>query len=150
VVIYGSAKLEGVLSMQERSTERVVIFIFTDGDKILTEKRSSQSFLEPRYLIPGGLVETDEDLEQALKREIKEELGVTALDFIPLPSPQIRGLNNQLLLPFIINRWEGRLPNFILDQGNPLEWLEMDQVLETAVESTRKIVEALKSYLSKS
>jgi len=136
--------------MQERSTERVVIFIFTDGDKILTEKRSSQSFLEPRYLIPGGLVETDEDLEQALKREIKEELGVTALDFIPLPSPQIRGLNNQLLLPFIINRWEGRLPNFILDQGNPLEWLEMDQVLETAVESTRKIVEALKSYLSKS
>lgn len=133
--------------MIEKNNDRVVIFIFQDGEKILIERRSLKNFSGLQYLIPGGEVETDEDLEQALKREIKEELGVTALEFTPLPSPEIKGLNNQLLLPFLINKWEGQLPEFVLDKGDPLEWLEMDQVLETAIEPTRKIIESLKVFL---
>lgn len=134
--------------MKEKSTTQVVIFILTKGKEILIEKRQIKNFPNLQYLIPGGEVEESESLEQALKREIMEELGITVFNHIPLPAPKIRGLNNQLLVPFLITRWEGDLPNFTLDKKDPLVWLTIDEVLQTKVEPTKKIVKALKKYLS--
>ncbi len=128
---------------------KVVIFIFLDGKKILIEKRILNKFKGLQFLIPGGIVEELEELEDALRREVEEELGITVLEFIPIPSSNIKGLNNQLLIPFLINKWEGNLPNVILDKGNPLEWLPINEVLKTPVKPTLEIVTALKKYLSK-
>lgn len=126
---------------------RVVIFIFLDGEKILIEKRSLKNFKNLQYLIPGGIIEEFEEIEQALKREIAEELGIQPLEFSPIPAKEIRGLNNQLLIPFLINKWEGELPKTILDKGNTLEWLEIEEVLKTPIKPTREIVMALKTLL---
>ena len=133
--------------MKNNNTTKVVIFIFTSGEKILIEKRYIKNFTTLQYLIPGGEVEEGENLEQALKREIMEELGVTNFSFIPLPTSEIRGLNNQLLMPFLITKWEGNLPNSTLDKKDPLSWLTIDEVSKTKVEPTKKIIKALKTYL---
>ncbi len=133
----------------ETNEARVVIFIFVDKNKILIEKRALEDFEGEQYLIPGGFVEETENIEQALIREMKEELGVIPLDFIPLPTKdKIIGLKNQILIPYLINKWSGQLPEIILDKGNSVVWIEIDEVLKTPVQPTREIVEALKSYLS--
>lgn len=134
--------------MREKNTAKVVIFILWKNDKILIEKRYIKNFTDLQYLIPGGEVEKLESAEQALKREIMEELGITVFSHIPLPTPEIRGLDNQILIPFLITGWEGNIPNSTLDKKDPLIWLTMSEVLETGVKPTKKIVEALKKYLS--
>ncbi len=134
-----------------KQKKRVVIFLFIKDQKILIEKRYLKNFGPDQYLIPGGGVkENIEDLEQALKREIVEELGIIPLEFTPLPTEErINGLNNQILIPYLINKWEGDFPTVILDKGNPLIWLTIDEVLNSPIIPTRKIIEALKNYLSK-
>ncbi len=128
---------------------KVVIFIFLNGEKILIEKRIIENFTGEQYLIPGGVVKQLESLEDALKREIKEELGIIPLEFTPIPSTNIKGLKNQHLFPFLINKWTGDFPKNVLDNGNSLDWLEFDEILTTPIVPTRKIIEALKKYLSK-
>lgn len=130
--------------------DQVIIFIFIKDQKILIEKRTLEDFEGEQYLIPGGKVKDLENLEQALERELSEELGIKILDFIPLPTGgEILGLRGQSLIPFLIQKWEGEIPESILDKGNSLEWIDIEEVLNSPVKPTREIVQALKEYLSK-
>ena len=128
--------------------DKVVILVFTNKGKILVEKRKLEQFKTSQYLIPGGTVKDLEKLEQALMREAKEELGIKLLEFSIIPHQEITGLNGQLLKPFLIHKWEGKIPDIILDKGNPLSWVEFDEALTSQVTPTRKVVEALKEYLN--
>ena len=58
-----------------KKTENVGLAIVRD-DKILLVKEKR----EDKFIIPGGVKEKNESDEQALKREIKEELGVDIVD----------------------------------------------------------------------
>jgi 8-oxo-dGTP diphosphatase len=128
---------------------KVIISVFADGKKILVEKRFLKGYLEEQLLIPGGTVRENETSEEALKREVLEELGITVLEYELLPSDkQILGLKNQHLIPFYITKWQGDFPRIILDKGNKIEWLEIDEVIKTPFQPTKKVVEALKKYLS--
>lgn len=128
----------------------VVISLFVDGEKVLTETRLLEDYKNPQVLIPGGIVKDFETEEEALIREVSEELGVTILEFEKIPvDEEIRGIKNQLLIPFFVKRWEGFLPEVILDKGNKLKWLDIDKVLKSPIQPTRKVVEAFKKYLKK-
>ncbi|VVB79189.1 ADP-ribose pyrophosphatase [uncultured archaeon] len=60
----------------EPQTLGVPVIIIEKG-KILLGKRSPKDVLYPNlWGLPGGLVETREKIEEAGKREVKEELGV--------------------------------------------------------------------------
>lgn len=130
----------------------VVILIFTDGKKIFIEKRAINGFPKDQYLFPGGIVEQTElnNLEVTLKREAMEELAVKILNFVTLPyDEEIFGLGGVRLRLFVITRWEGNLPQTIIDEGNPTSWVEIDEVLNCSFEPSRKIAAALKKYLQK-
>lgn len=63
---------------------RVVAAVISKGDKFLVCRRSSHKSLPGFWEFPGGKVETGESDPEALKREIREELGVEiqVLEFI--------------------------------------------------------------------
>lgn len=44
---------------------QIVLFALVKGNKRLVEKRPIQGFSNPQYLIPGGAIDTLENLEQA-------------------------------------------------------------------------------------
>lgn len=132
----------------KKNPTQVVILIFTDNKKVFVEKRLLEGFDQEQYLMPGGKVRELENIEQALKREAMEELGIIPLDFIPLDE-EIVGHRGEILRPFIINHWKGDLPKTILDEGNTTIWLEIEEVLNCSFKPSRKVAAALKKYLKK-
>jgi len=59
--------------MRKMKTIKVVAAIIRDGDSIFATQRGYGEFKDG-WEFPGGKIETGETPEQALKREIKEEL----------------------------------------------------------------------------
>lgn len=70
-------------------TDRVRALLITDEGKLLTIKRTRPG-QDPYWVLPGGGVEEDETLLDALARELREELAATA---------DIRGLLHVLHRP---------------------------------------------------
>ena len=58
---------------------RVVCGIIFNKDKILLTRRKKGKLLEGFWEFPGGKVEKNENDSDALKRELKEELGLDVL-----------------------------------------------------------------------
>jgi 8-oxo-dGTP diphosphatase len=55
----------------------VVIGIILNGNKFLVERRSLDEKVDPGIVcLPGGHVKINESLEEALKRELREELDI--------------------------------------------------------------------------
>lgn len=59
-----------------RSTVVVVAAVIIDDGRVLVTQRPAGSHLAGAWEFPGGKVEPDEDPRDALKRELREELGV--------------------------------------------------------------------------
>jgi 8-oxo-dGTP pyrophosphatase MutT (NUDIX family) len=56
---------------------RVVVGIIVSGNKFLVERRRLDETIDPGIIcLPAGHVEANESLEDALKRELIEELGI--------------------------------------------------------------------------
>jgi 8-oxo-dGTP diphosphatase len=63
-------------------TVGVVVGIVVKGDKFLVERRSWDETIDPGIVcLPAGHVEPNESLEDALKREMMEELGIKVKEF---------------------------------------------------------------------
>ena len=57
------------------AVDAVVFTVLRNNLKILLIKRKKFPFID-KYAIPGGFVETDENLQEAVIRELEEETGV--------------------------------------------------------------------------
>ncbi len=55
---------------------RVAVGILTDGDKVFITRRAPDRHQGGKWEFPGGKIEPGEDALAALKRELKEELGI--------------------------------------------------------------------------
>ena len=88
----------------------VVAGILTKNGKFLVEKRRDNDEADPGYVeIPGGHVREGESLENALRREMKEELGIE-VERMKLVSESLATATNgekQRIHYFHVERWNG-------------------------------------------
>lgn len=89
----------------------VVAVALFDGDgRVLVQQRPPGKSMAGLWEFPGGKVEPDERPEEALAREIFEELGITVREEDLLPGPfasEPLGESHLLLLLFLCARWQG-------------------------------------------
>ncbi|MFI9647177.1 (deoxy)nucleoside triphosphate pyrophosphohydrolase [Streptomyces sp. NPDC052040] len=114
-----------------------------DGDRLLAARRSAPPELAGRWELPGGKVEPGETPEQALARELREELGVTAepVERVPGEWPLKPG--------YVLHVWTARL---LAGRPEPLEdhdrlrWLTADEIWD--VDWLDQDVAAVKAVLT--
>ena len=111
-------------------TVDTVALIVLDGDKMLLERRGIHKETFPGVLVvPGGHVEEGETLEQACRRELKEELALDGSKFRFLEMhPFETAKEVQNVHYFICEDWEGTPQS-----------LEADDVFFIAIDKLNRI-----------
>jgi 8-oxo-dGTP diphosphatase len=108
--------------------EVVVAAAIIDGDRLLAARRTVPADLAGRWELPGGKVEAGESDEDALVREIREELGVelTLVTRVGGDWPLARGV-----LRVWLAKVKGTAGPQPIEQHDELRWLaeaEIDDV----------------------
>lgn len=98
-----------------------------DQGRLLAARRSAPPALAGRWELPGGKVEPGETHEQALVRELREELGVEVEPIARIPGewPLSAGL--------VLHAWTARLVSgtpMPLEDHDELRWLSPDRIHE--------------------
>ncbi|MER6070927.1 (deoxy)nucleoside triphosphate pyrophosphohydrolase [Streptomyces sp. NPDC001817] len=134
-------------------TDRIVVVgaALLDGGRLLAARRSAPAELAGRWELPGGKVEPGERPEDALVRELREELGIEAeaVERVPGQWP--------LRTPYVLQVWTARLrPGSPaprpLEDHDELRWLTPDQIwqvdwLDQDVPAVREVMPRLTAGL---
>ncbi|NJM50569.1 MAG: 8-oxo-dGTP diphosphatase MutT [Sphingomonadales bacterium] len=97
-------------------------------NEILVQKRPEGKAMAGLWEFPGGKVEASEKPESALKRELREELGIDVQtgNLVPLTfAEEALGTKNLLLLLYLCRDWSGEP---VAMEGNELRWVTMDDL----------------------
>ncbi|MEU2153848.1 (deoxy)nucleoside triphosphate pyrophosphohydrolase [Streptomyces sp. NPDC019396] len=112
--------------MTDRVTARVVVAgaVYERG-RLLAARRSAPPELAGRWELPGGKLEPGETPEQALVRELREELGVDAQPLERVPGEWPLGPG------YVLQVWTARLLRGDpepLEDHDELRWLAPDEL----------------------
>lgn len=119
------------MTRETPGADRIVVVgaALLDDGRLLAARRSAPADLAGRWELPGGKVEPGERPEDALVRELREELGVDAEPVGRVPGQW------PLRTPYVLQVWNARLrpdspaPSPLQDHDE-LRWLTPDRIWE--------------------
>lgn len=126
----------------------VAIALTNDKGEILLAQRPEGKRLAGKWEFPGGKVEKNESPEEALIREIKEELDIVIQPedcepFWFLSHDYVSEFNFHLLMPvYIVRRWEGTpkaMDHAAIAWCHPRDMHKMDMI-EADAELVAKLI----------
>lgn len=120
----------------------VVAGILRKGDLILVGQRPEGHSLGGLWEFPGGKIERGESPEQALIRELNEELGIDAeIGELKLSNTHSYGDVNILILFFEVRFWKGEAKPV---HHVELQWIEPKELLNRPIpEANIKIMDKI-------
>ena len=122
-----------------------VIFDNQQSDQILIAKRPQHLHQGGLWEFPGGKVAAGEMVDQALKRELFEELGITVTQSQPLMQVEHNYSDKQVFLDiWTVTQYSGEARGL---EGQECRWVAMQQLL--CAESKYQFPEANKAILEK-
>lgn len=134
--------------------KHAVVYVVYDNlnKRVLSEKRRADSKFFPNMVVfPSGTVEENEkdNLDQTLIRESYEELGIVPTEYACLDTQQpLYSGEKTIIHPYVITKWNGEIPSYILDKGNPILWQSFEEAATSEVATRAVIVERVKKYLA--
>jgi len=104
------------------SVVRVAVAVIYNGQgEILIQQRAADTHQGGVWEFPGGKVEAHETVEQALEREIREELGINIVASRPLITiSHDYGDRHVGLEVYCVNEWQGQVQSM---EQQPLQWV---------------------------
>ena len=113
--------------MAEGDGHRVVAGLLRRGDRVLLCHRAAgRRWYPDAWDLPGGHVEDGETPEQALVRELREELGVEVATPLGPPSAHVREADFTLSV-WVVERWSGEPANLAPAEHDAVEWVGPDR-----------------------
>lgn len=120
----------------------VVAGFLRRGDQILVGQRPENNSLAGQWEFPGGKIESGESPEDALARELSEELGIEAdIGELKFSCTHSYGDVNILILFYEVRYWKGEpKPKHHL----MLEWIHPQDLLNRNIpEANRKMLDRI-------
>ena len=110
-----------------------VLDSFKNPTRLLIAQRSAPPILAGLWEFPGGKVEAAESCEQALARELSEELGVRILVGAEVPGPHVQGwpLNERLAMRVFFAEIFSGTPD-TLEDHSALRWMPLPKSKDDA------------------
>ena len=118
--------------MQEQIARTVgALFIRPDGKVLLGRRTPTKKVWPGHWDTIGGRVEDGESLEQALVREVQEEVGVTPVEFKLIAAVRERRpaiFGDALHHVYAVTRWQGGEPANVCDEHTELRWFGIGEM----------------------
>ena len=125
---------------------KVVAGLILQNDKLLICQRPNFKDHPLKWEFPGGKIKNDETNEEALIREINEELSINIINYEDLISYNFnyKDLNKTVFINFyLINTFSGKVLN---NFHKELKWIEIKDIHEyDFLEGDLKIIEYISS-----
>ena len=124
----------------------VMALFVSNGKALLVRRKANEQKYPDRWILPSGHIEDGETSEDALVREMKEELGVTPVKYRLILSIRHTDGGEHYHYLFHVNEWRGEVRNNseIADFG----WFSLEEVkkkdMPRAEEYIHKIKEIMK------
>jgi len=107
---------------------RVVAGILHNAKRqVLITDRAQADSMQDLWEFPGGKIEHGESARAALTRELKEELGISQLEFEHFQNIEHDYLNFRVSIDFfVVSCWHGTPAG---SEGQQLRWVDQDELV---------------------
>jgi 8-oxo-dGTP diphosphatase len=124
----------------------VVTGLLRRGDKVLVGQRPVGNTLAGHWEFPGGKIEKGESPEEALIRELQEELGIEAeVGKLKLASTHSYGDTGIVIMFYEVLFWKGEPKNV---HHMELRWVKPDELKALSIpDANRKILDRIEQAL---
>ena len=103
--------------------ECVAAIVIKEGTVLAEERKLSKRVVPGAIALPGGHVEPGESVEDALRRELMEELRIMPREVRYVCTLLHRSAEFRRLHYFAVPQWEGRVENH---EAASLRWVRLD------------------------
>ncbi|HKY09216.1 MAG TPA: NUDIX domain-containing protein, partial [Candidatus Binatia bacterium] len=101
-----------------------VAFMLIQGNHVLAERRKrTKSVMPGAVALPGGHLEAGERADEALRREIREELGIVPIDVVYVCTLLHRSQEFRKLHYFAVTRWQGDVQPH---EAEAVQWIPLN------------------------
>lgn len=104
--------------------ECVAALVVKDGTLLAEERKLTKKVMPGAIALPGGHIERGEKAEDAIRRELQEELGIVPIHLEYICTLLHRSQEFRKLHYFAVTRWKGSIGNH---EAASLRWLPMTE-----------------------
>src|SRR6478752_6495853 len=113
--------------MPQMKIKQVVAALIVQQEKILICQRAADQPMPFKWEFPGGKVEPNEEFKDALRRELEEELGITATigSRVAVIRHTYDGVNAVELHFYLVSHFAGEIRNLIF---HDVRWINQKEL----------------------
>ncbi len=123
----------------------VQVILFNNKNEVLLLKRKSTGFSDGLYGFVGGHVEKNEQILDAVTRELKEEIGVDVkkenLKFKSVMNRKVNEDTEYIDFVFTVRKWNGTVKNMEPEKCSELIWYNPKKLPQNIIDFEKYLIE---------